>query len=220
MLADKYNMDYSMEDEWSGSRSSSSSGDGGAGKLVAGYKLVARNPASEQPGQDRYWIKAAKAAGANVGAESGLTSTGDRAGIDEIGLHGSTSGEARLMKPKNIGNRNVIPTAIFRDQNGRMFVRGKIAGEPGVRKINPATGEEDIWKTDDLGIVTNAAGEREYTNFERLKDFVYPFESTDMSTARAIGMTAQQASDMIDAERAALGRNQRTVEPVDFDSMQ
>jgi len=223
MLADKYNMDYVMEDKWSGlgggSSSSSSSGDGGAGKLVAGYRIVGRVPSLEQPGGQLHWIQLAKQAGANVGAESGKTTAGDVAGIDELALHGTTSGEARLMKPKYIGNQSVIPVSIFRDQNGRMFIRGKVAGEPGVRKVDPATGKQDIWGDQDLGVVTNAAGEKEYTNFERLKDFVYPFNSTDMGTARAIGMTAQQASDMIDAERAALGRGQRGAEPVDYDSI-
>jgi len=223
MLASKYNMDYAMEDKWSGlgggSRSSSSSGDGQTGKLVAGYRIVGRSPSLEQPGGQLSWIYEAKKAGANVGAESGLTKAGDVAGIDELALHGTTSGEARFMKPKYIGNRSVIPVAIFRDQNGIMYLRGKIAGEPGVRKIDPVTKKQDIWGEEDLGIVTNAAGEKEYTNFERLKDFVYRFDSTDMGTARAINMTAQQASDMIDAERAALGRGQRGAEPVDYDSI-
>lgn len=193
------------------------SGDGAipTAKNVYGYKITARNPSEEKEGGSLYWVDVARTAGANVGSVSGLTSQGEVAGIDEIPLMGTTAGEARPMRTKYLGDKHMIPLAVFRDADGKMWLRGKSAGEAGVKKVTDAKGNTTTQQIS-LEELTNSiqrdpqTGESIYTNFELLKDVVVPFYNTSGDIEAALGMNASQASQYIDQQRAAKGYGQRT----------
>lgn len=215
MLGDQIEQRTDVIDKYKGM------GGGGAGdgagptaKNVYGYGIVSRNPSEEVEGGSLYWMELARNQGAKLGSASGKTSRGEVAGVDYIPLMGTTAGEARPMKAKYLGGKHMIPIAVFRDQDGKMWLRGKAAGEAGARKITDSKGNTTIQTISPAELQASIqkdpnTGEAIYTNFELLKDVVVPFYDQSGDIKAALGMSASQASQYIDQQRAAEGYGQR-----------
>jgi hypothetical protein len=200
MLGDKYNMDVSMEDTYKGLGGGGGSTSGGgdtAQKYRYGYEKTAAIEKDIQPGKDNYWITVAKDRGANIptGYAKDAQSRDIPRYVEEISIGGETSGEGRPLKPKYIGEYFFTPTHVFRDANGKLWVRGKDAKEPGVKGVD-AEGDLIPWTPEEVGVTDESKGT--YAKFERLKDVIIPVAGNEGDIANYLGVPASELNRMIE----------------------
>jgi hypothetical protein len=203
MLADKYNMDYVMEDEWSGlgggSRSSSSSGDGGpTSKVRASFVRTSRRSKNESPGGVDYgWMAEARSQGASI-PQSIWQNPEKKEGlryVDEVSLMGTSVGEGVPSKPKYIGGKHMIPTHVFEDADGKLYVRGKLAKQPGTKYVDGKA--EGPYSMEEIGVTETPDGDYIYSNFEYLKDAVVPVAAYAGDVYNAIGINPSSLRTII-----------------------
>jgi hypothetical protein len=199
MLGDKYNMDVSMEDTYKGLGGGGGSTSGGgdtAQKYRYGYEKTAAIEKDIQPGKDNYWITVAKGRGANIPTGYAKDAQGNSIPryVEEISIGGETASEGRPLKPKYIGEYFFTPTHVFRDANGKLWVRGKDAKEPGVKSVD-AQGNLIFWTPEEVGVTDESKGT--YAKFERLKDVIIPAGGNEGDIANYLGVSVAQLDAMI-----------------------
>jgi hypothetical protein len=199
MLRNRYNMDVTAVDTYRGSSGGGGNRGGGdeeTSKYRYGYQKPAALEPLMKPGQKNYWMTLAQKAGAVI--PTGYTK--DAQGndipryVEEISIGGTTSGEGRPLKPQYINGKYIVPTHVFRDAKGRLYVRGKNSKEPGVKGID-AKGNLISWSPAEVGDYNENT--ETYSNFERLRDEIIPVAGNEGEIANFLGVSAAQFDTMI-----------------------
>jgi len=188
-----------MEDTYKGLGGGGGSTSGGgdtAQKYRYGYEKTAAIEKDIQPGKDNYWITVAKGRGANIPTGYAKDAQGNSIPryVEEISIGGETASEGRPLKPKYIGEYFFTPTHVFRDANGKLWVRGKDAKEPGVKSVD-AQGNLIFWTPEEVGVTDESKGT--YAKFERLKDVIIPAGGNEGDIANYLGVSVAQLDAMI-----------------------
>jgi hypothetical protein len=194
MLADKYNMDYVMEDEWSGSRSSSSSGDGGGDKATHEYAYQKINPQGADYENVR---KAMKEVGFYL--PEGTTT------LDSVSFQEVTGGKGGVPKVIPIAGTSVIPLGAYRDGKGKLWLFAKEAKLTGVVDSNkgrdneapaPSLTGDDVAKMISTGDVSMSS----------LPTKLYPFDRYGDVVAKKFGITGEEVNRIINENNPVTGR--------------
>jgi hypothetical protein len=183
MLADKYNMDYLMEDKWSGSRSSSSSGDGGKATHEYAYQKI--NP------QDADYENVRKAM-----KEVGFYLPEGTTTLDSVSFQEVTGGKGGVPKVIPIAGTSVIPLGAYRDGKGKLWLFAKEAKLTGV--IDSGKGKDSKQPSPSLsgGDVATMISTGE-VNINSLPTKLYPFDRYGDVVAKKFGITGEEVNRII-----------------------
>jgi hypothetical protein len=187
MLADKYNMDYLMEDEWSGlgggSRSSSSSGDGGKATHEYAYQKI--NP------QDADYENVRKAM-----KEVGFYLPEGTTTLDSVSFQEVTGGKGGVPKVIPIAGTSVIPLGAYRDGKGKLWLFAKEAKLTGV--VDSSKGKDDkrtpVSLTGDDIAQMISTGE---VSMSSLPTKLYPFDRYGDVVAKKFNITGEEVNRII-----------------------
>jgi hypothetical protein len=200
MLRNRYNMDVTAVDTYRGSSGGGGNRGGGdeeTSKYRYGYQKPAALEPLMKPGQKNYWMTLAQKAGAVIPTGYAKDAQGNDIPryVEEISIGGTTSGEGRPLKPQYINGKYIVPTHVFRDAKGRLYVRGKNSKEPGVKGID-AKGNLISWSPAEVGDYNENT--ETYSNFERLRDEIIPVAGNEGEIANFLGVSRSELNRMIE----------------------